>query len=159
MFFPPPILWDMWSSDHPQEDLAIFGNRSESKVETFRNLAIIWQHAVTYCLNLAIWKKFPHNLATLGHFFPPKTPLYESHWPFFCCQDAKFRPKNEKSWSGRWTYTNCTLLSTSRKRENTCAPPCDNNVKVRKPFVITWYATLSATLAIQEVHYHMRIVP
>jgi hypothetical protein len=66
----------MWSGDHPQEDLAIFGKRSESKVETFRNLATIWQHAGTYCLNLAISKKNSLIIWQLwAIFFPQKHPV------------------------------------------------------------------------------------
>jgi len=38
-------------------------------------------------------------------------------------------------------------------------PPCHDNVKIWKPFVITRDSTISATLATQKVHYHMCVVP
>jgi hypothetical protein len=34
------ILWGRWSGDHPQEDLAKFGNKLKRKVEKIRNPAI-----------------------------------------------------------------------------------------------------------------------
>jgi len=40
--------------DHPQDELAKFGYRSEKKVKNFKNLAIVWRFAETYCLNMAI---------------------------------------------------------------------------------------------------------
>jgi hypothetical protein len=39
---------------HPQEELAKFGNKSERKIENFKNVAIFWQPSGTYCLNMVI---------------------------------------------------------------------------------------------------------
>jgi hypothetical protein len=47
-------LWGRWVDDHPQEDLAKFGYRSERKVEMFRNYVIFWWYARIYCPNMAI---------------------------------------------------------------------------------------------------------
>jgi hypothetical protein len=61
-------------ANHPEEDFAKFGQRSERKAEKVRNSATFWQHAGTYCLNLAISKKtIPSNLVTLDHFFKKKS--------------------------------------------------------------------------------------
>ncbi len=39
-----------------------FGDRLQRKVEKFRNPAVFWEHARTYCQNT-------HNVMILGHFF------------------------------------------------------------------------------------------
>jgi hypothetical protein len=41
------------TGDHPQEELAKFGYRSERKVEQFKNHAI-YIYIGTYCLNMTI---------------------------------------------------------------------------------------------------------
>jgi hypothetical protein len=79
------ILWGRCCSDHPQEDLAKFGYRSERKEEKFRNPAIFWQHALTYCLTLVISKiknKKSSKSGDFEPFFPQKNPLYKLHWLF-----------------------------------------------------------------------------
>jgi hypothetical protein len=48
------ILWARWIDNHSQEDLANFGFRLERKV-IFLEPCYIWQHAITYCLNLVIF--------------------------------------------------------------------------------------------------------
>ncbi len=75
-FFSPPNLRVRWVGDPLQEDLAKFGYRSKRKVEKFRICALFWRHAKVYCLNMAISKKKnPHNVVTLGYFFPQKKGL------------------------------------------------------------------------------------
>jgi hypothetical protein len=76
------------NGDHPQEELAKFGYRSERKVEKSKNPAIIWQPAETYCPNMAI-----SEIVTLVHFFR-KNPFYELNWIlFFCWQVVKIHPQ------------------------------------------------------------------
>jgi hypothetical protein len=88
----------MWSSDHPQEDFAIFGDRSESKVETFRNLAIIWRHAGNYCLNLAISKKNSLIIWRLWAIFFPQKHLCMSHTGLsFVARMQNFAQKMKKA--------------------------------------------------------------
>ncbi len=65
-------LWGTWVGYHSQEDLAEFGNRSERKVEKFRNYAIFLRHGTTYCLNMGTLSFLPHNVATVGHLFHQK---------------------------------------------------------------------------------------
>ncbi len=66
--------------DHPQEELAKFGYRSEKKVEKFKILAVVWQFAETYCSNMAISGNvfYKQNLKIwqLWHSYSD-SPLYE----------------------------------------------------------------------------------
>jgi len=81
------ILWcnSHTGSDHPQEELAKFGYKSQSKAENFKNLtyyilATSWR---TYFLNLGNLRMFfPGNMANLARIFIRKNLLYESHWNF-----------------------------------------------------------------------------
>jgi hypothetical protein len=46
-------LWCRCVGNHQKENLAKFGYRLERKVKKFKNHTICWQHARTYCLNMA----------------------------------------------------------------------------------------------------------
>jgi hypothetical protein len=75
---------------HPQEELAKFGYRLETKVVNFKNSANLWRLARTFCLKYVNFRtKFPLNLATLEQVIH-KNPLYELHWIFLYCQMTKF---------------------------------------------------------------------
>jgi len=92
VFLFPPILWGRWSHDHPLEDSAKFGYRSDRKVENFRNPDILfWWRVETYCLNLTISENKSLKSDTLGHFFQ-ENPFSEWHWLFFFHQAEKFCP-------------------------------------------------------------------
>ncbi len=86
-------LWGRWVNDHPQEDLAKFGYRSERKVEMFRNYVIFWWYARIYCPNMAISeiKSNSCNVELWAIFFQ-NNPSYLSHWVVFWsprCQKQK----------------------------------------------------------------------
>jgi len=86
-----PILWDFCTGDHPQEDLAKFGYRSERKVEYCWYPIIYWRQSRTNNLNIMnstfFWSP---NMKTLSHFFK-KALLYTScSHPFFGHQVVKF---------------------------------------------------------------------
>jgi hypothetical protein len=72
--FFPSILQCSHNRDHPQDELAKFGYRSETKIERFKNPAIFWQPAGTYCPNVAISSLKSGNIGT---FFIHKNALYE----------------------------------------------------------------------------------
>jgi hypothetical protein len=56
-------------SDHPQEELAKFGYKSERKVESFKIPSIVWWPIGTYCLNMALKKKLnPWKCGDFGAF-------------------------------------------------------------------------------------------
>jgi hypothetical protein len=57
--------------DHPQEEFAKlkFAYRSERKVENFKNPAIFWQPAGTYCLTMAISEILSLKSDNFGTFF------------------------------------------------------------------------------------------
>jgi hypothetical protein len=59
--------------DHPQEELAKFGYRSQRKVIFFKNLALFWQPAGNYCLNNGDFGK-TNSLKSddFGHIFFPQ---------------------------------------------------------------------------------------
>jgi hypothetical protein len=48
------ILLSRQTGDHPQEDLAKFGYRSDAKVHNFKSLFTFWLPAEFCCRNLAI---------------------------------------------------------------------------------------------------------
>jgi len=69
-----PKLWcRWWVGDHPQENLATFGYKSQRKVQKFRNHVIFWQHGGTYSLNMVISKKIPIIWWQWPIFFGRKT--------------------------------------------------------------------------------------
>jgi len=70
------ILWGRYSGNHLQEDLAKFGYRPGREVEAFRNPAIFWRHAPTYCLNLAISETTSTNSGDFGQFFPKESIVW-----------------------------------------------------------------------------------
>jgi hypothetical protein len=47
------------TSNHPQEELAKFGYKSEGKAENFMNPTVYWILAEACCLNKAIPELFP----------------------------------------------------------------------------------------------------
>jgi len=66
------------TGDHPQEELAKFGYRSERKVEQFKNHAIfIFWNLLSKYDNFR--KKIPQTLVTLALFFSQKIFV----WAFF----------------------------------------------------------------------------
>jgi hypothetical protein len=77
------------TGDHPQEELAKFGYRSERKVEQFKNHAIfIFWNLLSKYDNFR--KKMPQTLVTLALFFSQKIFLWAFIFLFsFCCQVAK----------------------------------------------------------------------
>jgi hypothetical protein len=91
------ILWGKWTGNHPQENLAKFGYKSERKVNVFWNLTILWWHARTYHLNLTNFLKIPRNIATLGHF-PPINPLYRVATLYFWSPIGKNSPHKRTQW-------------------------------------------------------------
>jgi hypothetical protein len=96
-------LWCCHAGDHPQEELATFGYRSERKVEKLKNHAVVWWFAGTYSLNMAISENFPSKPCRFGtfiiwHIFFPKNPLYDSHWILLSCPSDKHSPR-KKHWS------------------------------------------------------------
>ncbi len=97
----PGFFWSiLWWSDidhHPQEPTLA----RERKVEKFKNPAIFWWPAGTYCLNMAISDKNSQNLATLMHFPHNKNPLYESHLIIMVVKWWKFHPKLMHAWYRR----------------------------------------------------------
>jgi hypothetical protein len=67
-------LWCRHTGDHPQEEIAKFSYRQESKVENFKKIfkdpAIFWRPAGTYCLNMTISGIFfPLKSGDFGVFF------------------------------------------------------------------------------------------
>jgi len=72
-------------------NLAKFGYRLERKVEMFWNFTIIWQHARTSGLNMAI-SLFSLKYGYFGPFFL-QFFLSSSPFPFF----GGFHPKNKKN--------------------------------------------------------------
>jgi hypothetical protein len=74
-------LWGRRVGNHPDEELAKFGYRSERKLEKLMNCALFWQHARTYCLNIVNSIFFPKKAfvsTTLAFFY--LLPKWES-WP------------------------------------------------------------------------------
>jgi hypothetical protein len=63
----------------------------DTKVEKFKNCAIFWQHAKTYCLNITNSIFSPPSVATLGHFFILKKSICICHTGFSFSFFAKNR--------------------------------------------------------------------
>ncbi len=99
LFFPffSPILWRWWIGNHPPENLAKFGYRSERKLYLFSNPAL---YLATY---KNLWSKygkfnfcFPQNMVTLGLFFLRKI-LWTSHNPFCFWSPSGKNPPQKKA--------------------------------------------------------------
>jgi hypothetical protein len=93
------ILLCNHTGNHPQEELAKFGYRSERKVKKFKNPAIIWQPAAgTYCLDMVILFFFNSSKsAHLDSFFSQKCFLWVAvHFIlFYLSRNGKNLPKKK----------------------------------------------------------------
>jgi hypothetical protein len=72
-------MWGSWSGHHPQDDLAKFVYRSETKVKIIiKNCAKFWLTCLTYLARFGVFKQKKIPPRDFGPFFPPqKTPFYD----------------------------------------------------------------------------------
>jgi len=92
-------LWCSHIGDHPQEELAKLGDKSERRVESFKNPATFWRPALTYYLNMANSEeknKIPWNQMIWLFFFPTKI-LCTSSTAFFWSPSDEIQYKKIKN--------------------------------------------------------------
>jgi hypothetical protein len=88
------ILWDRWTGNHPQEDLAEFANRSLRKVDFLGNPTIFWRHARIY--GLAISTFLPLKIWWLSTIFAQNTFVAFTA-PFFLSPSGEILPKEKNA--------------------------------------------------------------
>jgi len=74
-------LWCRCVGNHQKENLAKFGYRLDRKVKKFKNHTICWQHARTYCLNMASF-----FFLKSSYYEDKNVPYFISEKPLNCCK-------------------------------------------------------------------------
>jgi hypothetical protein len=119
-------LWTNHIGDHPQEELAKFGYRSERKlkIENWKNLATFWCPIGTYCPKFGdSFFLNPRNFVILAHLFQ-KCPLYNLHYILLVAKWNKFIPKKTTHWTNLitevWALITLKEVGLGMKKSTPC---------------------------------------
>lgn len=88
------IFWCNHIGNHPRNESAKFGYKSQRELEIFKNLIIFLWNVANYYLHMAISAVFSLKSTNFDKKGIQKIPCYEFvHWIYFCCQVTKFHTK------------------------------------------------------------------
>ncbi len=133
-------MWCSHTGNHAQQELAQIRLWSESKVETYKNLAIFWQPAGTYCQKYGNFrrKKIPLKYRQLWHiFFPQKSFVWVTLDVFLVAKWQNFPMEKTRCWellcsafftkAHTWASSKTCATTTTHQEDCSCCLETDRS--------------------------------